>query len=312
MPSEPARVIALLDELQAAERAGAEALGKWVTCCREPALRGGLRVVYARDAAHAALAESRLRTLGGTPGARVGRTLASLCGMLSAPEVSDRSKLAILLARFPEQVYDPFAELTRQIAADDETRALLETIGDDERASLRWLRETSDQPPSEQVPDLLHERTVAIACLDGLHAAAVAAAEVFAAWIGSCLHPGLRGGLRTVAAREQVHAQLAAQRLRELGGAPGATIAAELRAAAVVRYGAADVTDDEKIALVLGRFPDESAVSAVFGVLPARLHDDRETRELLRLIAAGEMDTVGWLRAYHAMGQVDPVRGASA
>ena len=40
---------ALLDELQAAEEAGAEALGLWIAGCDDPRLRGGLRVIRARD-----------------------------------------------------------------------------------------------------------------------------------------------------------------------------------------------------------------------------------------------------------------------
>src|SRR5207302_254456 len=66
---ERARVIGLLDAFQAAERAGAEAVGRWIAACSDPRLRGGLRVIRARDARHAALAEARLRALGGEPAA---------------------------------------------------------------------------------------------------------------------------------------------------------------------------------------------------------------------------------------------------
>src|SRR5579875_3315568 len=194
MASEQARVVALLDELQAAERAGAAALEQWIRSCREPALRGGLRVVAARDAA---LAEERLRRLGATPSAEVSRALATLCGLLAAADVSDRSKLAVLLARFPGEVYDPFAEVVRSIEDDGETRALLETIGDDERASLRWLREVGEALPQVD-DDGGAERETVIPLLDALRAAEAAAEEVFGAWIAVCASPGLRGGLRTI------------------------------------------------------------------------------------------------------------------
>ena len=298
MPSEQARIVALLDEQQAAERAGAEALSRWITSCREPALRGGLRLIAARDESHAALAELRLRALGATPTARASRALVTLCGTLSASDVSDRSKLAVLLARFPEQLYDPFAELVRQIATDDETRVLLETIGDDERASLRWLREMSESVPVESEEDGLEERDTVVETIDALHAAATAAAEVFSAWLGICGLASLRGGLRTAAAREEVHARVLAERLRELGTAPRLLLDQEVRAAAVDVYSSSQVSDARKIGFVLTRYPDPAAVVRVFGWPPEVIREDRETREMLRFVGAGEMDTVAWLRAY--------------
>src|SRR5579883_2460976 len=278
MASEQARVVALLDELQAAERAGAAALEQWIRSCREPALRGGLRVVAARDAAHATLAEERLRRLGATPSAEVSRALATLCGLLAAADVSDRSKLAVLLARFPGEVYDPFAEVVRSIEDDGETRALLETIGDDERARV-------------------------IPLLDALRAAEAAAEEVFGAWIAVCASPGLRGGLRTIAAREGTHARLLAERLRELGAAPTRTLSAGLRRAALGYVGASGVSDVEKIARVLARYPDGRSASAALDAVAGALCEDLETRELLRLVAAGEVATIAWLRAYHAAAE---------
>jgi ParB-like chromosome segregation protein Spo0J len=139
MPSERERLIGLLDAFQAAERAGADALGRWIAVCDEPRLRGGLKVIRARDRRHARLAEGRLRALGGEPRAPIGRELAALCAVVADPGVSDRSKLALLVARFPRPDDAPLGQLVRQIDDDAETRALLESIGDDERASRRWL-----------------------------------------------------------------------------------------------------------------------------------------------------------------------------
>jgi hypothetical protein len=138
-------VIGLLDAFQAAERAGADAVARWIAACGDPRLRGGLRVVRERDQRHAALAEARLRALGGEPTARPSRDLAALCGVLGDPGVSDRSKLALLLARIPRHREEPLAELVRHFEGDPETRALLETIGDDERVTLRWLRDMSER-----------------------------------------------------------------------------------------------------------------------------------------------------------------------
>src|SRR5213593_4123791 len=101
MPFARVRVIGLLDAFQAAERAGADAMERWVAACRDPRLRGGLRVIQARDRRHAALVEARLRALGGSPHAQPSRELAALCAVVADPGVSDRSKLAALLARSP-------------------------------------------------------------------------------------------------------------------------------------------------------------------------------------------------------------------
>jgi len=147
-PTEPegarAHVIEVLDAFQAAERAGGDAMARWIAVCRRPQLRGGLRVLRARDLRHAALAEERLRALGGAPSARISRELAGLCGVIGHPGISDRSKLAMLLGRFPAHAPSPLADLARRLAGDAETQALLETINDDEVAALEWLRQMSD------------------------------------------------------------------------------------------------------------------------------------------------------------------------
>jgi hypothetical protein len=145
------RVTDLLDDFQAAELAGADALRRWIDVCNDPRLRGGLRVIEARDRSHATLALARLRALGGEPGAAIGHELAALCSLLGASHISDRSKLASLLARFPDRLHDPLDGVPGRLVGDDETRALLETIADDERASLAWLR---------RIHDLLDRETV--------------------------------------------------------------------------------------------------------------------------------------------------------
>ena len=139
MPSERARVIGLLDAFQAAERAGAEAIAGWISACGDDRLRAGLRVIRTRDRRHAALAEGRLRALGAEPRAHVSRDLAALCGVVADPGVSDHSKIDLLLGRVPPNSDSPLAEFARAIEDDAETRALFESIADDERSSLRWL-----------------------------------------------------------------------------------------------------------------------------------------------------------------------------
>jgi hypothetical protein len=144
------------------------------------------------------------------------------------------------------------------------------------------------------------DRNGIVRFLDDLRAAEAAAAEVFRAWIAVCTLDGLRGGLRAIAEREAGHAELLAERLRELGASCTATVAEPVRASAIGRFGATGVGDDEKLALFLARYIDDAAATRPIAAVLDQLEDDPETRELLRLVADGEAATVGWLRAYHA------------
>ncbi len=140
----------------------------------------------------------------------------------------------------------------------------------------------------------------ALGFLDDLRAAEVAGAEVLAAWIDVCTHDGLRGGLRTIRGRELAHAELLAERLRELGAPVTAALSDEVRQAAVARFGSPAVADEEKLGLTLAQYPDDAdGRRPIAGVLP-ELADDPETAEMLRLVAEGEAATVAWLRAYAA------------
>lgn len=293
-------MIALLDELRAAEHAGADALGQWIACCRDARLRGGLRVIQARDAAHARLAAARLGALGGRTVAAPTRSLTSLCGVLSAKAVSDRSKLSILIARFPADADDPFAGLASALDGDPETRALLEAVRDDDRVSLGWLRGLADGGPEPVVGPERGETALAVAFCDALRAAEDASADVVEAWIAVCGADGLRGGLAAIAARERAHATLLAERLTELGGTPRACVAEPMLAAALARWGAADVGEEAKLDGLLARYPADEDVARPLGAVASVLAGDAETRELLRLVAAAESATLAWLRAYRA------------
>jgi len=289
---------ALLDELQAAEEAGAEALGLWIATCEDRRLRGGLRVIRARDLAHARIARRRLAVLGAAGAHEAPRQVQSLRGLLGAADVSNRSKLAILLSRFPARADDALPESVASLD-DDETRALLEAVHDDDRASLRWLREASDEPggPTAAAPG--PATPAVLRFLDALRAAEVASAEVFGAWRLACTLPGLRGGLDTITEREATHAALVAERFAELGGVARARVDDGVVARAHDRFGTSACSDEQKLAVVAARYPDDAAVTApLLGVLDP-LGDDGETREMLRLIAAGEAATFAWLRSYH-------------
>jgi hypothetical protein len=286
---------ALLDELQAAEEAGAEALGLWIASCDDRRLRGGLRVIRARDQAHARLARRRLAALGGGSMQSAPRQVQSLCGVLAAPDVSNRSKLAILLSRFPARADDALPDVVAGLD-DDETRALLEVVHDDDRVSLRWLREAGEERPEDTAADAAVDL---LAFLDAFRAAETASADVFGAWRDACSLPGLRGGLDTIAEREATHAILLKERLAELGGALRVTVDPIVVADAIERFGAPAESDEQKLGAVAARYPDDAAATTpVTRVLDA-LGNDGETQEMLRLIAAGEAATFAWLRSYH-------------
>lgn len=143
------------------------------------------------------------------------------------------------------------------------------------------------------------DRDLVVRFLDDLRAAESAAAEVWRAWIAVCSLDGLRGGLRAIAEREAAHAELLAERLCELGAPATAVLAEPMRAAALARFGSSAQPDEEKLALLLARYPDDAAVTGPIERMVEALDDDPETRELLRLVADGEAATLAWLRAYH-------------
>jgi hypothetical protein len=142
------------------------------------------------------------------------------------------------------------------------------------------------------------------AFLDALRAAESAGADVLNAWVGVCRLDELRGGLRAIAEREAVHASLLAGRLRELGVPCTAIVNELLRAGAVSRFGSGELSDDEKLSLILARYPDDHAVTRPITRMMESLDGDPETRELLRLVAEGEGLTIAWFRAYQrALGR---------
>jgi hypothetical protein len=295
--ADPTRALALLDDLWASERAGSAALTAWLGQCREPALRGGLRVVLGRDASHATLAAQRMRALGSEPCSEASPSVRRLCTIIEATDVSDRAKLAVLMSRFPRGAQDPVLEALAQLDGDRETRALIETIGADDQASLSWLRAVANEPPvAGEAPPT--PAAPVLAFLDALRAAEAASAEVVDVWISVCRLDGLRGGLRTIAAREATHAALLAERLSAFGELPRATVRPEVSAAARARFGDSEIGDERKLTMFLERYATEGAVTEPIEAVMDEVPHDAETREFLRLIATGEAATVAWLRAY--------------
>jgi hypothetical protein len=256
-----------------------------------------LRVVLGRDASHALLADRRIRALGGEPQAEASPSVHRLCSIVGAADVSDRAKLAVLMSRFPRGARDPVLEALEQLDGDRETRALIETIGADDQASLSWLRTIANELPAAAGAGSRPPGPV-LAFLDALRAAEAASAEVVEAWIAVCHLDGLRGGLRTIAAREATHAALLAECLGSFGEVPQAAVRPDVRAAAQAHFGDAGTGDEAKLATLLERYGRDGDVTAPIEAAMAEVSGDAELREFLRLIATGEAATVAWLRAY--------------
>lgn len=144
MPSHPhERVVAFLDGLRAAEAASAEVLRAWVEVCGADGLRGGLRVIAEREAAHAELLAERLHELGAPCVATLAEPVrAAALQRFGSPTVPDHEKLALVLARYPvdEVATRPITAMVEQLDYDLETRELLRLVAEGEGATFAWLR----------------------------------------------------------------------------------------------------------------------------------------------------------------------------
>ncbi|MFN8624426.1 MAG: hypothetical protein U0587_00325 [Candidatus Binatia bacterium] len=138
-------VVALLDSFRAGETFGAEVLQAWLNVCQLPALRGGLRTVVEREAWHARVLAQRLQELDSPgQGQFAPETRQATLRRMGAATISDVDKLREI-AGLVTGPSDPVAELrhaAEQIEEDQETRALLLTLLDDEDATVRWLRDS--------------------------------------------------------------------------------------------------------------------------------------------------------------------------
>ena len=142
-----------------------------------------------------------------------------------------------------------------------------------------------------------------VAVLDGYRAAEESGAETLRRWAELSSDAALAGGLRTIAAREALHAELLAQRVRELGSEPKATAPSWLRDynAALTDPRASDV---ERLQTIISQFPDiETALAPLEQTIEA-LGEDPLTREMLRTIGQDERSSLEWLHsAYTARAQ---------
>ena len=96
-PTERDRIVHLLDVYRSTEGFVAQYLPKWIDVSPSEAVKGGLRTVQAREAAHARLMKARLMELGERAEAEVSEERRQKeIPFFSSAQISDREKLQIL------------------------------------------------------------------------------------------------------------------------------------------------------------------------------------------------------------------------
>ena len=143
-PSEREKIMHLLDQYSCTEGFVAEYLPRWIEVSSYEGVKGGLRTIQLREAAHARLMKARLQELGGTrqysiPAERREKEIP----FFASPEKKDVEKLQVLATLFgdPDEFLKPVTDLIGEIHEDQQSKELLRTIIDDERASIGWLGE---------------------------------------------------------------------------------------------------------------------------------------------------------------------------
>jgi hypothetical protein len=93
---------------------------------------------------HADLLEARLRELGGMPQYNVPEARLADLDYYGSTEHSDTEKLRSIANRLhdPDKILAFLTHAIDQIEQDEDTRELLVTIRDDERATIKWVLES--------------------------------------------------------------------------------------------------------------------------------------------------------------------------
>lgn len=153
-PTERDRIVHLLQMYRSTENFNAHFLPMWAQVSPDEGLKGGLRIVQAREGVHARLMRERLRELGETtfvevPQERHERDVP----FFASPERSDVEKLHVLVHLFDDvdHYFKPITDLIDDIREDLQTREMLRTILDDEYATVKWFdqmyRSLTEQTP---------------------------------------------------------------------------------------------------------------------------------------------------------------------
>jgi rubrerythrin len=187
-----------------------------------------------------------------------------------------------------EEVRRLLALFRKGLIAEDDLVEQLEDV----RGTTAETLENANSDASERVETLL-------GLLDGYRVAEASGAATLRKWSDLSEDAGLAGGLRTIAAREAVHAELLDRRIRELGGDPHARVPAWL---ADYNDAITDprATDDDRLGAIVAQFPDIEAALAPLEKTIESLSGDPLTRELLRTIGQDERASLEWFHSTYA------------
>lgn len=142
-PTEHECIAHLLDTYSISEGFVAQYLPRWIEVSPNESVKGGLRTVQAREAAHARLMKARLLELGEKSTATIpAQRREKELPFFASPDHSDEEKLKVLVDLFgeAEEFLKPVTEVINQIQNDPRTKELLRTILDDERQSVAWIQ----------------------------------------------------------------------------------------------------------------------------------------------------------------------------
>ncbi len=141
-PSERDRIVHLLQAYRSTESFNAHYLPKWAEASTDEGMKGGLRMVHAREGVHARLIRERLRELGETTFIEVSQERHDTqVPFFASRERTDLEKLAFLGHVFEDvdDFFKPITDLISDIKEDLQTREILRTILDDEYATVQWF-----------------------------------------------------------------------------------------------------------------------------------------------------------------------------
>jgi hypothetical protein len=141
------------------------------------------------------------------------------------------------------------------------------------------------------------EKEMIMALLDEFRCGENFAAEYLDRWVEVSDQECVKGGLRAVQQREAYHARVLEARLRELGGDPQCTVPAERRDKELPYYASAETSDLEKLQSIAAQLKgkDPAAVLKPLTDAIGQIHEDQQSKELLRSLIDDEMSSIKWL-----------------
>lgn len=139
--------VAFLDRYRAGESFASTWFGSWIDVSDTACVRGGLRTIQQREAAHAQLLEERIKELGGTCTYEMPKAERdAFTSLYASSECSDLEKISKFVEDFGDidAVLKPLFDFSNRLEGDPETQYLLRTILQDERSSVQFLKDACE------------------------------------------------------------------------------------------------------------------------------------------------------------------------